>query len=93
MLAEAGAAARVRPAVALVHAVVLGAEGVGGASPGRGGELGGLEEGLVGGVELRSRCLLCCNLLSSVMLGGGVQQALLSKAHACIQGSVECLLD
>lgn len=52
VILEAGAAAGVRPAVALVHAVVLGAEMVGGAPAGCRGELGGLEEALVAGVVL-----------------------------------------
>lgn len=95
MMTKVGAAAGVRPAVALVQAVVLGAEGVGGATPQGGGQLGGLEEGLVTGVVLRCSMLcygllggsmLCCGLLVSVLLGGSVQQTLLSKTHACSQG-------
>lgn len=93
MLAEAGAAAGVRPAVALIHAVVLGAEGVGAAPPWRGGELCRLEQGLVAGFKLCCHCLLCCNLLGSMLLGRSVEQALLGKTHACVQGSIECLLD
>lgn len=94
MMTKAGAAAGVRPAVALVHAVVLGAEGVGVAPTKGGGQLGGLEEGLVTGVVLRCSMLcygllggsmLCCGLLVDMLLRGSVQQTLLSKTHACSQ--------
>ena len=78
--------------MALVQAVVLGAEQVGDPPTRHWGELRGLKEGLVAGVVLGRRCLLCssllcCSLLRSVVLGGSIQQTLLGKAHACNDGS------
>ena len=74
--------------MALVQAVVLGAEQVGDPPTRHWGELQGLKEGLVAGVVLGRRCLLCCSLLGSVVLGGSIQQTLLGETHACIDGSL-----
>ena len=74
--------------MALVQAVVLGAEQVGDPPTRHWGELQGLKEGLVAGVVLGRRCLLCSSLLCCSLLGGSIQETLLGKAHACIDGSL-----